>query len=171
LRALIAPSLAFGLMVAPANAQVSANMVDVQMSGAERARTAQATDVGQISTVSGRADMAAGQIAAPRKAAVIDAGQLTNVGPTAEATPSLSSKAEGRNTRVGMVGGHDRCDAAAGASADRSGCDRIPDGRADEFGAVRSQNVPIVVDPDAPAPDLVDDIVNGGTGTVVSVPK
>jgi hypothetical protein len=162
----LAPGAAWG-----AAAQTSQTNIDqAQFPAAAKARNPRGTDPGQISAPARRADLGEAQIAAPPKTGATDAAQLTPAAPTAEASAALSTPNQGRNTNLGAVGGHDRCDPAETPHADHSGCDQIIDNHADAFANVRRSDAAIV-DPDAPAPNIVNDIVNGGTGTVVSIPK
>ena len=135
------------------------------------AAPSQTTDPGQISTRTIRTDLGPAQIAPAPKVGAVDAAQLVTSGPSVDASPSLSTPSQGRNTRVGVVGGHDRCDPAEARPSDSTDCDQIIERRADAFAAPHRRTDPAMVDPDAPAPNIVNDIVNGGTGTIVSMPK
>ena len=62
-----------------------------------------------------------------------DAGvQLTTTTPTADATPSPTNRAQGRNTATSTPTGPDRCDPQAGRSLPVA-CDRVIEARANEF--------------------------------------
>jgi hypothetical protein len=170
-------SVAMGLVLAlgvtwSATAQTTQTTIDqAQLPSAARGPNGQATDPGQIAPPARHADLGAAQIGGAPKAGGIDAAQLTQTAPTAEAAPGLSTPNQGRNTRLGAVGGHDRCDPAETHPADHAACDQIIDNHADAFATTPRRPDAAIVDPDAPAPNIVNDIVNGGTGTVVSIPK
>jgi hypothetical protein len=169
--------LAIGLVLAlgaawSATAQTTQTNIDqAQLPSPAKTPGAQVMDPGQISPPARRADLGAAQIGGAPKAGATDAAQLTQAAPTAEATPGLSTPNQGRNTRLGAVGGHDRCDPAEATRADAATCDQIIDNHADAFANTPRRPDAAIVDPDAPAPNIVNDIVNGGTGSVVSIPK
>jgi hypothetical protein len=117
-------------------------------------RAASAADAGQIST------------AKPNGGAP---AQLTAAKPRADAPPALSTVAQSRDATASPIKGHDRCDPANGASANRPECDDILDRKADQFDPPE-QATAQTVDPDASASSLVNHIVNGGTGSVVTAP-
>jgi hypothetical protein len=124
---------------------------------------------------------AADQIAQPPAAAVqtgqlsvpstgqTSAEQLSTTMASAAAPPALSTPAEGRNAQTAPIHGHDRCDPAAGSSAVQPACAHILDGTAGQFSAPTTETAR-TANPDAPASALVNDIVGGGTGSVVIAP-
>ncbi|HEY5006793.1 MAG TPA: hypothetical protein VII42_02245 [Caulobacteraceae bacterium] len=116
------------------------------------------------------ADVDAGQITGASGKSATAANQLTGSRPRADAPPQLSARGQDRSTNIAAVRGHDRCDPAAGASARRPECARIIDNRADEFARPGDDQTAPVVHADAPPSSMVDDIVNGGTGTIVALP-
>jgi hypothetical protein len=77
---------------------------------------------------------------------------------------------QGRNPSVAAVDGHDRCDPTAGTSADQAACAHILDQRANEFSNGAAAPPPTQVPTDASSSGLVNDVVTGGTGTVVPLP-
>jgi len=129
------------------------------------------TDTGQVAARPGAADVSAGQITTPSGDAATAPNQLTGTRPRADAPPPLSARSQGRNTNIAVVKGHDRCDPAAGASAGRPECARIIDNRADAFAGAPEDQLAPVVHSDAPASSMVNDILNGGTGSVVALPS
>ena len=110
----------------------------------------------------------AGQISAPKPNGAAPA-QLTAAKPRADAPPALSTAAQSRDATTAPIKGHDRCDPANGASARQSECDNILDQKGDQF-SPPEQATARTADTDAPASNLVNDIVNGGTGSVVTAP-
>lgn len=128
-----------------------------------------ATDAGQISVPARAGDLNAGQISASPSAPT-GARQLTKAPPNVDAPAPLSTASQGRNTSIAAVKGHDRCDATPGRPAQRPECARIIENRVEEFSAPAPDQTAAKVDPDATASGLVNDIVNGGTGTVVTLP-
>ena len=147
--ALIAPLLWLGLLGAAA-AQPHAASIDAN----------------QISSPQRGADVGASQIGAAGTG-LTATGQLTQTKPTSEAAPSLSTPGQGRNTAVAAVKGHDHCDPAAGHSAAHPDCAHIIDNRGAEFANQTPDQAAPAVHADASSDGLVDDVVNGGTGTVV----
>jgi hypothetical protein len=115
-------------------------------------------------------DIDAGQISGASLKAATSINQLSGAQPRVEAPAQLPSHSQGRDTSVGAIGGHDRCDPAAGASAHRPDCARIIDNRADEFAHAGDDQAAPAVNANAPAASMVNDIVNGGTGTIVTLP-
>ena len=155
-----------------AQAQTAPAKIDeVQVSGPARSAAARPTDAGQISAATTSGAVSAGQIAAAPGAGSLAPSQLTAPTHSTESSSPVSRLNQGRNVSVTAIAGHDRCDPVAGQQADRSGCDRIIENRADEFSTPAPPPPATVVNTDAPAPDIVNDIVNGGTGTVVTLPK
>ena len=138
------------------------------------------------------ADTAAGQIApaantaaadqiAPASGGAVSADQIGGAGATAvgasqlsstmasvSAPPPLSRPSQGRDTNVAAIRGHDRCDPAAPTSG-QAACDNILDQKGDQF-APPEQETAKTANTDAPADDLVNNIVSSGTGTVVIAP-
>jgi hypothetical protein len=162
----------FVLVAGPCAAQSTATSVDEsQIAPTAGSQTARPMDAGQISAPAAGSDISAGQIVATPRTAAIGANQLTVRSRGVDPGPSVSSPAQGRNTNVTLVKGHDRCDPAAGKQADSADCDQIIENRADEFAPPATGASASVVNTDAAAPDIVKDIVNGGTGTVVTLPK
>jgi hypothetical protein len=162
----------FFLIAGPCAAQSAATSVDEsQIPQGARSQAARPMDAGQISAPAASSDVSAGQIVATPRTAAIGANQLTARSRGVDPGPSVSTPAQGRNTNVAVVKGHDRCDPAAGKQADSAGCDQLIENRADEFTAPATDASAKVVNTDAAAPDIVKDIVNGGTGSVVTLPK
>jgi hypothetical protein len=160
------------LIAGPCAAQSTATSVDEsQITPTTRSQTARPMDAGQISGPAASSDVSAGQIVATPRTAAIGANQLTARSRGVDPGPSMSTPAQGRNTNMAVVRGHDRCDPAAGKQADSTGCDQIIENRVDEFTPPATGAAATVVNTDAAAPDIVKDIVNGGTGSVVSIPK
>ena len=153
-------------------AQSTATSVDEsQIPPAARSQAARPMDAGQISAPTATTDVSAGQIVAGPRTAATGASQLTARSRQVDSSLSMSTPAQGRNTNMAVVKGHDRCDPAAGKQADSAGCDQIIENRADEFTPPATGASASIVNTDAAAPDIVKDIVNGGTGTVVTLPK
>lgn len=122
----------------------------------------------------------AGQIG-PVRGTSVDPGQITTMGPPPVSAPQIPPPAEGTGVAAGAKGaerprsvvvapvrGQDRCDPATRGQSRPVDCDAILDRRAADFGTGTSQPVP--ADPNRSAAGLVDDVVNGGTGTVVTLP-
>lgn len=128
---------------------------------------AASTDAGQISTAAG-SPVDGGQITG-RTRSLASEPQLSPTLQKVEAPPPLSSSDQSRNTATAAIHGHDHCDPAAGPSSNAPDCARILDNRADEFANTEPAG-PAPVDTDKSQTGLVDDIVNGGTGTVVTLP-
>jgi hypothetical protein len=148
---------------------------------ADNAPPAASVDAGQISAPAGPA-VGSGQIPASVRPGSVDAGQISSsqpsVAPPAQisstlasvsAPPPLSTEAQSRDTKASAIRGHDRCDPAAGASAEQPACANILDQKADQFPPPPTADAK-VANPDAPASSLVNDIVTGGTGSVVQPP-
>lgn len=130
-------------------------------SGAQRA------SVGQISRPQSTSTDAAQIASAPSSA--VSTPQLSQVLHTADAPSGPATVADGRSATVAPIKGHDHCDAAAPGGADKPECKQILDAKADTFTpSVALQPAP--VDTRVDSSDLVNTIVNGGTGTVVSLP-
>jgi hypothetical protein len=127
------------------------------------APTSSSTDAGQIASPHGGA-ATAGQISTG--GAATSAGQITtptsNVSGTTQLSPTVYS------VNAAAIRGHDRCDPAAGASAGSAECRNTLEQHADQF-APPAEVAP-VANTDAPAANLVNDIVNSGTGSVVVAP-
>ena len=153
-------------------AQSTATSIDEsQIQPAAGSQATRPMDAGQISGPAASQDVSAGQIAAGPRTGATGASQLTTRSRQVDSSLSMSTPAQGRNTSIDVVKGHDRCDPAAGRQADSAGCDQIIENRADEFTPPATGASASVVNTDAAAPDIVKDIVNGGTGTVVTLPK
>jgi hypothetical protein len=158
------------LLIGASRAQAQASRADeTQAPSIAGSQPSPVTDTGQISSPATASDVNTGQAPGPSHAASTAASQLSGTSRAAEAPAPVSTPAQGRNTSLTAVDGHDRCDAAARRQADRSGCDRIIEKRADEFASPPPPS-PTISNPDTPAPDLVNDILNGGTGSVVALP-
>jgi hypothetical protein len=127
-------------------------------------------DTGQIVAARRAADVSAGQIIQPSQASAISASQLTRSLPRADAPAPLSTPAQGRNTSITAVKGHDRCDPAWTAGASKADCARIIDNRAGEFAPSAPDQSEPIVHPAGTSSGLVDDILNGGTGSIVVLP-
>jgi hypothetical protein len=148
--------------------------------GRATSQTAADTAAGQIAPAAGKTTAGADQIApAPGGAANADqigasssttvgASQLSSTMASVSAPPALSRPSQGRDTNVSAIHGHDRCDPAAPTSG-QAACDNILDQKGDQF-APPEQATAKTANTDAPADDLVNNIVSSGTGTVVIAP-
>jgi hypothetical protein len=167
-------ALAVGLVLTGgvrAEAQASPSRADDARAPAPpTSQISSGTDTDQISSPAGGAGVTAGQIGGPSRGAAIAPSQLTRPLPRADAPSPLSAPGQGRNTSIAAVKGHDRCDPAGGASANQPECARIIDNRANEFAAPAQEQSQPAVHPDATSSGLVNDILNGGTGSVVVLP-
>ncbi len=167
-------ALIIGLWLAGAsfaNAQSSPSRADEALAPAPIAsRTPSAAVADQIVAKPVAVDIDAGQITGASGKAATAANQLSGSQARADAPPQLSARGQGRNTDIAAIRGHDRCDPAAGASARRPECAWIIDNRADEFARPGGDQTAPVVHADAPPSSMVNDIVNGGTGTIVALP-
>jgi len=130
---------------------------------------ASSTDAGQISS-GDASSVGASQISTPT-ATTSAPPQVSSSKLNASAPPALSNVGQGRNAAVAPIKGHDRCDAAAGGSAAQPECANILDNRSDDFtNTSQTAAVPQTPPTDKTSSGLVDDVVNGGTGTVVPLP-
>jgi hypothetical protein len=125
-------------------------------------------DAGQISAHP-RSDVSTGQIGGPARGQASAPRQVSGSGRTAAAPPPLSSPSQGRNTAVGVVSGHDRCDPTA-ASAQSPECAQIADRKPDELAPEPASQAPTIADTQSDSASLVNSILSGGTGTVVTLP-
>ena len=128
------------------------------------------TAADQIGAAPARGDISAGQLSSTAKAGAAAAAQVTSVRPRIDAPPPLAG-AQRRDTRVAPVAGHDRCDPALAGPEREADCTAIAERRADDFAGPTQDRSAVAVDPAKPPADLVDGIVNGGTGSVVQLPK
>jgi hypothetical protein len=142
----------------------------VLAAGAARAAPpdpAASVTAGQVSAPRSTA-VGADQIAAPQ-AGVTSEQQLSRTLAPVDAPSGGSTPGRGRDTTVARIGGHDHCDPATPGADKSPECARILEQNADAF--AQSQPVaPAPVDTNANATGLVDSIVNGGTGSVVTLP-
>jgi hypothetical protein len=107
----------------------------------------------------------------PTRAASVGQTQVNGSGRTADAPAGPSSVSQGRNAAVAPIKGRDHCDPAAGSTTAKPECAQILDQRADSFnGAPAPQPAPVDTSARTDSSSLVDSIVNGGTGTVVTLP-
>jgi hypothetical protein len=168
-------ALTVGLLLtcnAPVSAQTSPSLADdVRAPELPTSQASPGVAAAQIATGRGAADVSAGQIVTPSGGRALAPAQLVGQGPRADAPARLSDPSQDRNINVAIVKGHDRCDPAAGASARRPECARIIDNRTDAFAGAPEDHLAPVVHSDAPASSMVNDILNGGTGTVVALPS
>jgi len=123
-------------------------------------------DTAQISTPAGKADVGAGEITTGAGDAATPPAQLTRPARRADAPADLSARQQGRNLALPQVKGRDRCDPAAGAGADTATCVRIMQDQS-AWPPAPSSTPAVTVNPNATPAGLVNDIVNGGTGSVV----
>ncbi len=130
-----------------------------------------------------QASVTEGQVPPPQGSAVdtdqisptttkVTQSQLSAIMRTADAPNGPTTVGQGRNAAVAPIKGQDHCDAAVEGAAAKPECAAILDRQAASFTPpppAPSSAAPVNTNTDATG--LVDSIVNGGTGTVVTLPS
>ena len=155
-------------------AAVPALILAAVLAGAASAQTASPAPTGaakitetQIAAPA-RTAIGADQVSAPASSAAVGTQQLSQVMRTTDAPVGPGTVADSRDTSAAPIKGRDHCDAPANAPV-KAECAQILDSRADNFATAQPEQ-PAPVDTQTSSTNLVDTIVNGGTGTVVTLP-
>ena len=148
-------SIALGLAIALAVSSVAAQP---KASAGAGGRAGDAADTDQITT-------------SMHGAATVGEGQLSERSRDVTAPLSGLTPTDGRSTSIAGVDGRDRCEGNSSSPAVTEACAHILDSRAADFPGPDRSGPAATFDPDKDASGLVDDVVNGGTGTVVTLPS